>query len=1024
VVVDSSGTNITGKPEVLDSKTDKIKITAHVADPNGILNYKIYWQLNGGSWQEKDCGSCGPSTEATACSCFQEIGPFGHDDFINYYMWSQDNSPNLNEEYVGFDGGLNYDYYTYSSGGTDRKGTFKGSGIDTNPDHYWGGEIEINVDNIWEDQGNAAMTWKGFIMPDVLGEYKIYAQSDDGIKVYINGVEIINYWGYVYNPHIGTYTFTSLNPVPIKIIWYDSGGPGRMRLGWLPPGETTEVYPIPAANLIAPYALAVRDSECYDINFNYTLSVNKDDIETLCDLDNGNDPDHGICCGGYCDSTPSSTSYHEKCHVNSCSGTNWVYAVSNVLGDTKEGDSCGSTDTCFDYYSPNISSYSGCITGGNECSVGYCTTLSTITSVPACSGNLLTNYDCNPDNETGSCQAKDSNIDCSAIEYGGVPNYDNDTVACNCDCNNYDIEEKIYSSLKFDGADDYVSIPNDTIFDTTNLTISAWVNFADNSPSFIFEKGNVNTQYSLFSHGTDIVFRTKPVGGSYDTLSITKTSAGIINNQWHHIVGTYDGAVKKLYVDGDEKLSRDWVKTIETNNNGSSIGRFGGTTTGYYFTGSIDDVRIYNRALYPEEVKDHYNGIFADDTDLVGHWDFDEGTGEIAEDNSGNGNDGSLSNVDGKLYNMDNSDWVSGKYGNGLDFDGSNDYVDCGNDIISTGAYTKTVWFKRRAGNNYNNLISGYSYNAFWVHYGYNFKLSAGHNSTWDIVQDPISTEPDVWYFGAVTFDPAVNSGTMKLYKNDVEVDSATSVATQLLDTKTYISAYRANYHFNGQIDEVRIYNRALSTEEIAEHYNGIFADDTNLVGHWDFNEESGDIAEDSSENGPEWMKHYHGSVSGTGGNVPENWQVCTDGKDNDCDGDTAAEKDEYDNSLGISVCDGEVDAVSVTATANKACVYDAEDPCAGPTDLTDLLDASANNHIEVFDINIKDAINDFTITAGASDDFLIQQTRVEWTVDNWGATGSKTCLGAGIFSNSKFARWTIALITTKNALMNMPLKY
>ncbi len=161
-------------------------------------------------------------------------------------------------------------------------------------------------------------------------------------------------------------------------------------------------------------------------------------------------------------------------------------------------------------------------------------------------------------------------------------------------------------ALEFNGTDDYVAIADSSVFNTTLLTIAAWVNFSNDSQSFIFEKGNVNTQYSLFSHGTDIVFRTKPVGGAYDTLSTTKANAGITNDQWHFIVGTYDGAVKKLYVDGVLKLFRDWVKIIEINNNGCSIGRFGGTTTGYYFTGSIDDVRIYNQALSTAEIQQLY----------------------------------------------------------------------------------------------------------------------------------------------------------------------------------------------------------------------------------------------------------------------------------------------------------------------------------------------------------------------------------------------------------------------------------
>ena len=161
-------------------------------------------------------------------------------------------------------------------------------------------------------------------------------------------------------------------------------------------------------------------------------------------------------------------------------------------------------------------------------------------------------------------------------------------------------------ALQFDGSNDYVSIADSSVFNTNVLTISAWVKFSNDSQSFIFEKGNVNTQYSLFSHGTDIVFRTKPVGEAYDTLSTTKANAGITNDQWHFIIGTYDGAVKKLYVDGVLKLSRDWVKIIEVNNNGCSIGRFGGTTAGYYFTGSIDEVRIYNEALSLSQIQQFY----------------------------------------------------------------------------------------------------------------------------------------------------------------------------------------------------------------------------------------------------------------------------------------------------------------------------------------------------------------------------------------------------------------------------------
>ena len=56
-------------------------------------------------------------------------------------------------------------------------------------------------------------------------------------------------------------------------------------------------------------------------------------------------------------------------------------------------------------------------------------------------------------------------------------------------------------------------------------------------------------------------------------------------------------------------------------------------------------------------------------TGLVGYWTFDEGSGTTAVDSSGNGNTGTLNG------SMTGNDWVPGKYGSSLDFDGSDDYI-------------------------------------------------------------------------------------------------------------------------------------------------------------------------------------------------------------------------------------------------------------------------------------------------------------------------------------------------------------
>jgi hypothetical protein len=161
----------------------------------------------------------------------------------------------------------------------------------------------------------------------------------------------------------------------------------------------------------------------------------------------------------------------------------------------------------------------------------------------------------------------------------------------------------------FDNSDDRITMPNSAVFNhTSQLTIESWVKFDGNSADFIFEKGNVNTQYSLFSHGTDIVFRTWHAGDSgYQTLSPSKTTAGITNGVWHHIVGSWDGSTKRIYVDGVDKASVSKSGALTTNSNGAAIGSFGGTSSGYYFGGDIAIVRIYDKGLSADEVKQNYN---------------------------------------------------------------------------------------------------------------------------------------------------------------------------------------------------------------------------------------------------------------------------------------------------------------------------------------------------------------------------------------------------------------------------------
>jgi len=142
------------------------------------------------------------------------------------------------------------------------------------------------------------------------------------------------------------------------------------------------------------------------------------------------------------------------------------------------------------------------------------------------------------------------------------------------------------------------------------------------------------------------------------------------------------------------------------------------------------------------------------------------GSANALKDYSGNGNDGTL---------VGNPTWssTSGFDGNGsFYFDGDDSYIDAGS-VMPTGAYTKTAWYKYEPGNQYNNIISGTDNHAFWVKDYSGYRLTAGHDGTWNQVEDPDTFPVNTWTFTAVTYD---GSNYLRLYKNGEEVDYASDI--------------------------------------------------------------------------------------------------------------------------------------------------------------------------------------------------------------------------------------------------------
>lgn len=147
-------------------------------------------------------------------------------------------------------------------------------------------------------------------------------------------------------------------------------------------------------------------------------------------------------------------------------------------------------------------------------------------------------------------------------------------------------------------------------------------------------------------------------------------------------------------------------------------------------------------------------------------------------------------------------------------------------------SYTKTAWVHRGVHNQNidvvaNNILSGdngkdhrsldYSGHALWIPSHKNYKISSGHNKEWYAVSSKEAIKMKEWLFAAVTYE--FESYTLKLHLNGELVSENPDVPPVSRCPNLYIGAHAKGNFFNGFIDDVRIYDRALNENEIKTIY-------------------------------------------------------------------------------------------------------------------------------------------------------------------------------------------------------------
>jgi len=161
-------------------------------------------------------------------------------------------------------------------------------------------------------------------------------------------------------------------------------------------------------------------------------------------------------------------------------------------------------------------------------------------------------------------------------------------------------------ALAFDGVDDYVNCGRGGVFDIRNeITVSAWIKVDDFAESWcpIVTKGDSawRLQSARIDRPGTLEFACTGLAVPYTQWGNVLGNIRIDDGRWHHAAGTYDGARISLYIDGVLDVTSIASGYINANDYDVFIAGNAEKPT-RFFGGLIDDVRVYNYALSPDEI--------------------------------------------------------------------------------------------------------------------------------------------------------------------------------------------------------------------------------------------------------------------------------------------------------------------------------------------------------------------------------------------------------------------------------------
>ena len=381
----------------------------------------------------------------------------------------------------------------------------------------------------------------------------------------------------------------------------------------------------------------------------------------------------------------------------------------------------------------------------------------------------------------------------------------------------------------FDGYNDEIRIQHQTILNLEgDFSITGWYKTSEfpatnNSHTIIAKRDdNLNCcspqvpydlQVNYIQNSTD--YRKPLLAFANGNYHFCQSDSLLALDEWTNISLTYSLDTCRIYVNGMMTHSALFPSNFRgANSSDLLIGSINRAYGDEYMNGQLDDIAIYNRALTEQEIQNLYTGTTPPpctalpsnlQQGLVGYWPF---CGN-ANDESGNGNDGT---VNGATLTEDRFGNANAAYS----FDGINNNISVPRNYQPT--FSVSVWFNPSNSPQYNPLVD--AFDAQWEiqlkNESPDFVSFIDANNYQEFISTQTTTTNN-WYHLVCTY----YSDSIAIYLDGILTDQFIANSLPVSDGNYYFGASLtgSDQFFNGNLDDIGIWNRALTAEEVQELY-------------------------------------------------------------------------------------------------------------------------------------------------------------------------------------------------------------